>query len=60
MGEMVSADGLVRGNQATLDYIAFEPHERPIGIQLFGSEPGVMAAGQCAITRKEPEEVSTS
>jgi len=41
--EMVSADGLVRGNQATFDYIAFEPEERPIGIQLFGSEPGVMA-----------------
>src|SRR5262245_34131627 len=41
--EMVSADGLVRGNQATLEYCAFEPHERPIGIQLFGSDPGVMA-----------------
>jgi tRNA-dihydrouridine synthase B len=41
--EMVSADGLVRGNQATLDYCAFEPHERPIGIQLFGSDPGIMA-----------------
>jgi len=41
--EMVSADGLVRGNQATLDYCAFEPMERPIGIQLFGSDPGIMA-----------------
>ena len=41
--EMVSADGLVRGNQATLDYCAFESHERPIGIQLFGSDPDVMA-----------------
>ncbi|MBI1798398.1 MAG: tRNA dihydrouridine synthase DusB [Candidatus Eisenbacteria bacterium] len=41
--EMVSADGLARGNQATLDYCAFEPGERPIGIQLFGSDPGVMA-----------------
>ncbi|MEO5616863.1 MAG: tRNA dihydrouridine synthase DusB [Candidatus Eisenbacteria bacterium] len=41
--EMVSADGLVRGQKATLDYIAFEPHERPIGIQIFGSEPGIMA-----------------
>jgi tRNA-dihydrouridine synthase B len=41
--EMVSADGLVRGNRATLDYCAFEPCERPIGIQLFGSDPGVMA-----------------
>jgi len=41
--EMVSADGLVRGNQATLDYCAFDPEERPIGIQLFGSNPDVMA-----------------
>ena len=41
--EMVSADGLARGNQATIDYCRFEPHERPIGIQLFGSDPGVMA-----------------
>lgn len=41
--EMVSADGLVRGHQATLDYCRFEPTERPVGIQLFGSDPGVMA-----------------
>jgi tRNA-dihydrouridine synthase B len=41
--EMVSADGLVRGQRATLDYIRFEPHERPIGVQIFGSDPGVMA-----------------
>jgi tRNA-dihydrouridine synthase B len=41
--EMVSADGLVRGNQATLDYCAFDPMERPIGVQLFGSNPDVMA-----------------
>jgi tRNA-dihydrouridine synthase B len=41
--EMVSADGLVRGQQATFDYIRFEPRERPIGIQIFGSDPAVMA-----------------
>jgi len=41
--EMVSADGLVRGNAATLDYCAFEAMERPIGIQLFGSDPAIMA-----------------
>ena len=41
--EMVSADGLVRGSRATLEYCAFEPSERPIGIQLFGADPGVMA-----------------
>jgi tRNA-dihydrouridine synthase B len=41
--EMVSADGLVRGNRATLEYCAFEPEERPIGIQLFGSDPAILA-----------------
>src|SRR5262245_33839479 len=41
--EMVSADGLVRRNQATFDYCRFESEERPIGIQIFGSDPGVMA-----------------
>ncbi len=41
--EMVSADGLTRGSQATLDYCAFDGCERPIGIQVFGSDPGVMA-----------------
>src|SRR5262245_62889573 len=41
--EMVSADGLARGSRATLEYCRFEEVERPIGIQLFGSEPSVMA-----------------
>lgn len=41
--EMVSADGLVRGSRATMEYCAFEPHERPIGIQLFGADPAVLA-----------------
>jgi len=41
--EMVSADGLTRGGQATFDYCKFEPHERPVGIQLFGSEPATLA-----------------
>ena len=41
--EMVSSDGLVRGQQATFDYCRFEAIERPIGIQLFGSDPAVMA-----------------
>lgn len=41
--EMVSADGVVRGNDRTRDYLAFDPAERPIGIQLFGSDPAIMA-----------------
>lgn len=41
--EMVSADGLVRGNRATVEFCAFDPRERPIAVQLFGSDPAVMA-----------------
>ncbi len=41
--EMVSSEGLVRGSKATFEYCAFDPTERPIGIQLFGSDPATMA-----------------
>jgi nifR3 family TIM-barrel protein len=47
--EMVSSDGLVRENARTQDYLAFDPAERPIGIQLFGSDPAVMAAAASKI-----------
>jgi tRNA-dihydrouridine synthase B len=53
--EMVSADGLTRGNQATLEYCRFEPPERPIGIQLFGSDPGVMAEAARILCGLPPE-----
>jgi nifR3 family TIM-barrel protein len=41
--ELVSADGLTRGSRKTLRYLDFYPAERPMGVQLFGSDPGVMA-----------------
>ena len=41
--ELVSADGLVRDSRKTFDLMAFTPEERPVGIQLFGSDPGIMA-----------------
>ncbi len=53
--EMVSSDGLVRGQRATFDYIAFAPEERPIGIQLFGSDPAVMADATRVLCDLPPE-----
>lgn len=53
--EMVSCDGLVRGQRATFDYIAFAPDERPIGIQLFGSDPGIMAEAARILCELPPE-----
>lgn len=41
--ELVSAEGIVRGNRKTLDLTRFSPEEKPIAIQLFGKDPAVMA-----------------
>jgi tRNA-dihydrouridine synthase B len=41
--EFVSADGLVRGSARTHAYLRFDEDERPIGIQIFGSDPAMMA-----------------
>lgn len=43
VSEMVSADGLVRDSQKTVQFVLFEESERPYGIQIFGSDPLIMA-----------------
>jgi tRNA-dihydrouridine synthase B len=42
--EMVSAEGLIRGIDRTLEYAEYTEEERPISIQIFGGDPGKMAA----------------
>lgn len=49
MTEFTSSHGIVHSQRArkpgrTMKYLAFEPHERPISSQLFGSDPEIMAA----------------
>jgi len=41
--EMVSCAGLHHGNERTLGYLRIAPDERPLAVQIFGSEPEVMA-----------------
>ncbi len=53
--EMVSSDGLVRGSQLTFEYCAFDAMERPIGIQLFGSDPATMADAARVLSDLPPE-----
>ena len=43
VSEFVSADGIVRRNRKSHGYLRFHDDERPIGIQIFGSDPEVMA-----------------
>jgi nifR3 family TIM-barrel protein len=40
---MVSCAGLHHGNERTLGYLRISADERPLAVQIFGSEPGVMA-----------------
>ena len=37
--EFVSAEGVFRRNERTLEYLEFVEAERPLGIQLFGADP---------------------
>jgi tRNA-dihydrouridine synthase B len=41
--EMVSANGLVRGMGKTCRYLDSSPGDRPLGVQLFGSDPETLA-----------------
>jgi len=43
--EMVSAMGLALNHGKTLDYLKSHTDEKPLAVQIFGSEPGVMARG---------------
>jgi len=48
--EMISAEGLARHQEKTLQYIRSDPEERPLAVQIFGSDPRVMAeAGRVVV-----------
>ncbi len=43
VSEFVSAAGILHGSRRSREYLRFDDEERPIGIQIFGADPGVMA-----------------
>jgi tRNA-dihydrouridine synthase B len=54
--EFVSAEGIFRRNERTLEYLDFEPGERPLGIQLFGADPGHLGeAARMVVDWKQPD-----
>ena len=52
--EMVSAEGLIRGGEKTARLIERMPGEGPLGVQLFGSNPGSFAEAARIVARTEP------
>ena len=48
--EFVSAEGILHRNERTREMIDFDPDvERPVGVQLFGAEPGRLAEAARAV-----------
>lgn len=50
VSEFLSCEGLRRGIKSAHDGAFFTPQERPIGIQLYGSDPGSMAEAAGLVT----------
>ena len=48
--EFVSAEGSVRKNERRLGYLRFDEGERPMGVQIFGADPGSMAEATALVT----------
>ncbi len=46
--EMVNARGLLEKAKRSVELMFFQENERPIGLQIFGSDPGLMAEAACA------------
>lgn len=53
--EMVSAEGIARGDSKTHRLLSFHPDERPIVFQLFGARPDSMAAAAAVLSRMRPD-----
>ena len=41
--EMISAAGLIRGTEKSYRYLGSAPHDKPLGMQIFGSDPDILA-----------------
>ncbi len=52
--ELISADALVRNNKKTFGMVAIHEDERPASIQIFGSEPSVMAEAAKRVEQFNP------
>ena len=55
VSEMVSVDGLIHNKEKSLEYLDFTDFQRPYGIQLFGSDPFIMAKGTEIALAEKPD-----
>ncbi len=54
--EFVSAEGVFRRNERTMEYLDFVEEERPLGVQIFGADPGHLGeAARMILEWKQPD-----
>src|SRR5258706_6096424 len=54
--EFVSAEGIFRRNERTMEYLEFVGAERPLGVQLFGGDPAHLGdAARMVVEWKRPD-----
>ena len=53
--ELISSNGIVRNNKKTVAMLKFNEDERPLGIQIFGNEPEVMAEAASFVETLKPD-----
>jgi len=53
--ELISSEAVIRNATKTMELLAFTENERPLGIQLFGKSPEVMAEAARIIEQYKPE-----
>lgn len=53
--ELISADGLIRSNRRTSDYLHFTEGERPLGVQLFGADAAIIRRALDVVETVRPD-----
>jgi tRNA-dihydrouridine synthase B len=53
--EMISANGLIRESDRTMEYLKTCAEDQPLGVQLFGADPGVMAEAAVIVAGHHPD-----
>jgi len=48
--EMISANGLTRKTPRSYEYLKSPPDDRPLGVQIFGSDPDILAEAAVIVT----------
>lgn len=53
--EMISAAGLIRDSAKTIEYLQSCPEDQPLGFQIFGADPAIMAEAARFVAGHQPD-----